>query len=141
ISYIASTDVVTNPDGTTSIYGIGTTRTIKAGVGDAIIVGGIGNNAITGGTGDDIILGQDGKITYNTTTVTGGDMANPLAQLADITSLNTAYSGALVNGFVDQITGSVAGNDIIIGGTGGSNIQGSIKGDDVIVGDNGDIQY
>lgn len=97
-----------------------------------MILGGTGDDDIEGGDdeADDILLGDNGKLVFNES----GDTA------VDISTSDPTQGG------VDRVVGGL-GNDIILGGSGGSDIAGHSgdrlygdRGTDIILGDGGRVQ-
>ncbi|MEP0919876.1 DUF4347 domain-containing protein [Leptolyngbya sp. DQ-M1] len=105
--------------------------TLNGNEGADTILGGTGDDTIDGGSDDaiDILLGDNGVVVR----AEGSSEANDI------------YSTDPTNGGQDTITGGL-GNDIIIGGAGGSDKAGvggdrlfGNEGDDVILGDHGEV--
>ena len=123
----SSNDVIIGDNGEIDYYAAGTIQTIKSiipasggsniitgGKGDDIIIGGIGNNTIYGGGGNNVILGEDGMLSY---TALGGALSALGGNLSVIESIDFNYGGS------DYIYGGTL-NNIIIAGTGDSNLWG-----------------
>ncbi|HYW20936.1 MAG TPA: DUF4347 domain-containing protein [Nodularia sp. (in: cyanobacteria)] len=109
---------------TTILENNGGNDTISGNEDADIALGGIGDDTITGGddVADDILLGDNGTVVRNDGSVDANDI----------------FSQSPEFGGVDTITGG-AGDDIIIGGSLGDNIQGN-TGKDILLGDHGRIQ-
>jgi Ca2+-binding RTX toxin-like protein len=107
----------------------GGTDTITGGTEDDVALGGTGDDNLSGGTGADILLGDNGVVVRHD----GSSEAN------DIFSQAPTFGGR------DTINGD-AGDDIIVGGSGGIDTAGvngdqlfGNDGNDVVVGDNARI--
>jgi Ca2+-binding RTX toxin-like protein/acetolactate synthase small subunit len=106
--------------------GVGGNDTIAGNDGNDIAIGGFGDDTISGDAGRDVLLGDNGVIVR----ADGSPQAN------DIYSTDPTFGGK------DTITGGLD-NDIIVGGSGGSDALGlggdtlsGNEGDDIIIGDN-----
>jgi len=127
---------------TDNVETTGGADTIKGNYGDDIIFGGVNGSPdiIEGNTGDDVILGDNGELDF------AYDGDTDLTTLDLVSSKPYASDGTTVLGDADTISGN-AGNDAVIGGTGGDTIYGdntgadagADDGEDVLIGDNADI--
>jgi Ca2+-binding RTX toxin-like protein len=98
-------------------------NTITGGNGNDFIFGGGGSNTITGGAGNDVIFGSTGTITLDG--VTGGNEGVVKAVATTTIGGNNTITGG--------------GGDSIIFGGNGQNVIGSGAGNDVIVGNIGTV--
>ncbi len=127
---------------TDNVETTGGADTIKGNYGDDIIFGGVNGSPdiIEGNTGDDVILGDNGELDF------AYDGDTDLTTLDLVSSKPYASDGTTVLGDADTISGN-AGNDVVIGGTGGDTIYGdntgadagADDGEDILIGDNADI--
>ena len=102
---------------------VGGNDVLRGDAGATIALGGTGNDTIEGSTEDatDVLLGDNGVVVF----ADGSPEANDI------------YSTDAENGGVDAIAGGL-GNDIIIGGAGGTD-QAGIDGDSLLGGEGSDI--
>jgi Ca2+-binding RTX toxin-like protein len=108
--------------------------TISAGNGNNIVFGGSFSDLITTGTGRDVIVGDNGEAAFDAA-------AGVLISITTTAPEQAIGTGRTVNGVVyDDVIDAGAGNNVILGGSGGDSIT-TLGDDDIIVGDNGSATF
>ncbi|WP_298261961.1 LEPR-XLL domain-containing protein [uncultured Litoreibacter sp.] len=105
----------------TTTEGLGDDDTIRSGNGDDFVLAGFGADDVNAGEGGDLILGDNGLIVLS-----GGNLL-------------TVETTATTLGGIDQIVAG-NGNDAVLGGTEGDNIDAG-DGDDLVFGDFGKLLF
>jgi hypothetical protein len=99
----------------------GATDSITTGKDDDLVIGGTAGDTINAGAGDNVVLGDNGKVTL---------AADGTPQVVEAT--DPTFGG------IDLLR-SEAGNDLVVGGTGGDTID-TGAGNDLVFGDFGKVQ-
>lgn len=163
LNIASSDDTVLGTDGDDLLVGrelAEAVDTLEGGLGNDVLSGMAGNDLLRGGEGDDTLEGGAGADlieggTHSAATVEGwGDTARYVASAGavtiDLRNMTTGQSGGDAAGDIltgiENVVGSEAGGDQIIGddggnrlfGLGGDDVLSGLGGDDVLVGDAGD---
>jgi Ca2+-binding RTX toxin-like protein len=152
----AGSDSLLGGDGNDYLYGESGNDTIDGEIGDDNISFGVGASVIDGGEGTDSISldfaeeSEDLLLTYDSidgSTTTGGLLnGTTIANIEEISVTSGLGNdlidvSALPNDSDFNYLQSGAGNDTVIGGSGGDNLEGEIGNDSLLGGDGNDYLY